>query len=69
MQRALAAEAEAELLEIKLTGAFEELRVDRAGCVASLSYVYLWMGMWAADGVVQKPFCGGCTDAGSFALF
>ena len=32
-QRALAAEAEAELSGIKLARAFEELREDRAGCV------------------------------------
>ncbi|CAM9321865.1 unnamed protein product [Scytosiphon promiscuus] len=40
MQRALAAEAEAELLGIKLTHAFEELREDRAGrCTAEASSV------------------------------
>lgn len=36
-QRALAAEAEAELSGIKLARAFEELRVDRAGCVLCCS--------------------------------
>lgn len=36
-QRALAAEAEAELLGIKLTHAFEELRDERIGCVCDVS--------------------------------
>lgn len=36
MQRALAAEAEAELVRMKLAHALEELREDRAGYVAPL---------------------------------